>query len=40
MTERNIRVGMYLMFVVARLVVEYNNGLGCIKVKLPVPLDT
>lgn len=37
MMERNIRVGMYLMFVVARLV-EYNDGLGCIRVKLPVPL--
>lgn len=28
---KEFRVGMYLMFVVARLVVEYNNGLGCIK---------
>lgn len=37
--ERNIRAGMYLMIVVARLV-EYNDGLGCIKVELPVPLDT
>lgn len=27
MMERNIRVGMHLIFVVARLV-EYNDGLG------------
>lgn len=32
--------GLACMFVVARLVVEYNDGLGCIKVELPVPLDT
>lgn len=35
---KEFRVGIYLMIVVARLV-EYNDGLGCIKVELPVPLD-